>query len=225
MSMFMNFVLLFATTFAFGCSNLKNITSNSTTTMKHSDRPIPITNMTVPEGLEVATLGAGCFWCVETIFEEVQGVISVESGYAGGHIKNPAYKEVCGGYTGHAEVVQVTFDPNILSFEEVLEIFWHVHDPTTLNRQGNDVGTQYRSAIFYHSEEQKAVAEASLQSTDASGLWEKPIVTEISPFTNYFPAEDYHQNYYNLNPNQGYCSIVIAPKVAKFRKMFKDRLK
>lgn len=218
MSVFLNFALFFS----FACFSQKNIPTN---TMQKTEKTLPITELKTPEGLEVATLGAGCFWCVETLFEEVIGVVHVESGYAGGHIKNPAYREVCGGYTGHAEVVQVTFDPNVLTFEEVLEIFWHVHDPTTLNRQGGDKGTQYRSAIFYHNEEQKLTAEESLKLTNASGLWQDPIVTEITAFTNYYPAEKYHQNYYNLNPNQGYCSMVIAPKVAKFRKMFKDKLK
>lgn len=224
MSVLLNFALFLFMSFNFIFFQPQNKTANNNT-MQKTEKTLPVTKMHTPEGLEVATLGAGCFWCVETLFEEVIGVIKVESGYAGGHIKNPAYREVCGGYTGHAEVVQVTFDPNILTFEEVLEIFWHVHDPTTLNRQGGDKGTQYRSAIFYHSEEQKMTAEESLTLTDASGLWQNPIVTEITPFMNYYAAEAYHQNYYNLNPNQGYCSMVIAPKVIKFRKMFKDKLK
>lgn len=167
-----------------------------------------------------ATFGAGCFWCVEAIFERVKGIISVESGYSGGKVKNPSYREVTTGTTGHAEVTRVVFDPEIVSFEVLLEVFWHTHDPTTLNRQGADVGTQYRSAIFYHNEEQRKIAEASKAKTDASGLWKNPIVTEISPLENYYVAEDYHQDYYNNNPNAGYCSYVIAPKVKKFKKEF-----
>lgn len=175
--------------------------------------------------LAVATLGAGCFWCVEAIFQELIGVKSVVSGYTGGHVDNPSYKAVCQGVTGHAEVAQIHFDPNKVSFEEILEVFWHVHDPTTLNRQGNDVGSQYRSAIYYHTPEQKAIAEKSKAATDKSGLWNNPIVTEITPIAEFYTAEQYHQDYFTLNPTQGYCSAVIAPKVAKFRKKFKDRLK
>lgn len=175
---------------------------------------------TQPPSTELATFGAGCFWCVEAIYQRVNGVVDIESGYAGGHVINPTYKQVTTGRTGHAEVVRVTFRPDIISFEELLEVFWHTHDPTTLNRQGADVGTQYRSAIFYHNEEQKSIAEASLKKTDASDLWDDPIVTEITELSNYSTAEDYHQNYFNNNPNAGYCSIVIAPKVQKFKKNF-----
>ena len=167
-----------------------------------------------------ATFGAGCFWCVEAIYQRVNGVLSVESGYSGGHVDNPTYQQVISGNTGHAEVIRVQFDPEVITFEELLEVFWHTHDPTTLNRQGADVGPQYRSAVFYHDEEQKKVAEKSLEKTDASELWENPIVTEISPLINYYRAEDYHQNYFNNNPNAGYCSVVIAPKVQKFKKDF-----
>jgi len=167
-----------------------------------------------------ATFGAGCFWCVEAIYQRVTGVVEVESGYSGGHVTNPTYQQVTSGRTGHAEVVRVTFDPLRITFEELLEVFWHTHDPTTLNRQGADVGPQYRSAIFYHDEGQKEIAEASLKKTDRSGLWEDPIVTEISSLINYYKAEDYHQNYFNNNPNAGYCSVVIAPKVNKFRRDF-----
>ncbi len=177
-----------------------------------------INNDTVKQ--ENATFGAGCFWCVEAIYQRVNGVLAVESGYAGGHVKNPTYEQVVSGNTGHAEVVRVMFDPDVISFEELLEVFWHTHDPTTLNRQGADVGTQYRSAIFYHNEDQKKIAEKSLAKTDKSDLWDDPIVTEISPLMNYSTAEDYHQNYFNNNPNAGYCSVVIAPKVAKFKKDF-----
>lgn len=172
------------------------------------------------EDNEIAILGAGCFWCVEAIFQRVKGVSAVESGYAGGHVQNPTYNEVISGKTGHAEVAHVTFDPSIITYEEILEVFWHTHDPTTLNRQGADVGTQYRSAIFYLNYEQKEIAEKSLKKTDESDLWDDPIVTEITPVSNYSTAEDYHQNYFNNNPNAGYCSVVIAPKLAKFKKDF-----
>lgn len=167
-----------------------------------------------------ATLGAGCFWCVEAIYQRVNGVVSVESGYSGGHVEDPSYNEVTTGRTGHAEVIRFTFDPGVITFEELLEVFWHTHDPTTLNRQGADVGPQYRSVIFYHNEEQKQIAETSMKKTDESDLWDDPIVTEISPLINYYKAEDYHQNYFNENPNAGYCSVVIAPKLAKFKKDF-----
>lgn len=175
--------------------------------------------------IETATFGAGCFWCVEAIFQDLKGVHSVKSGYSGGHVKNPSYKEVCTGSTGHAEVTQIEFDPSVISFEDLLYVFWRTHDPTTMNRQGADVGTQYRSVIFYHSEKQKEIAEKSKKETDASDLYSDPIVTQIEPFTNYYPAEDYHQDYYNLNPNQPYCRLVIDPKVQKFKKKFKDKLK
>lgn len=171
---------------------------------------------------EQATFGAGCFWCVEAIYQRVNGVISVESGYSGGEVINPSYEQVSRGTTGHAEVARVTFDPTLISYEELLEVFWHTHDPTTLNRQGADVGPQYRSAIFYHNEEQKEIAERSLQKTDNSDLWDDPIVTKVSPLINYYVAENYHQNYFNNNPNAGYCSVVIAPKIAKFKKDFPE---
>ena len=174
--------------------------------------------------VEVATLGAGCFWCVEAVFQELAGVQSVVSGYAGGSVDNPSYQAVCNGTTGHAEVIQVTFDPNVISFEDILYVFWRVHDPTTLNQQGADIGTQYRSAIFYHSDEQQTTAERSMAETDAAGLWHNPIVTEIAPMTEFYAAEGYHQNYYRTNPNQGYCRVVIDPKIRKFRKEFKARL-
>jgi peptide-methionine (S)-S-oxide reductase len=175
--------------------------------------------------LAEATFGEGCFWCVEAVFEEVKGVKSVVAGYAGGGVPNPSYKQVSTGKTGHAEVARITYDPSIVSYDELLEVFWHTHNPTTLNRQGADVGTQYRSVIFYHNEEQKKIAEASLKKTDASDLWEDPIVTKIEPLTNFSVAEDYHQNYYKNNPNAGYCSVVIAPKLKKFRKEFSYMLK
>lgn len=177
------------------------------------------------DNVEVATLGAGCFWCVEAVFQDVKGVHKVESGYTGGHVENPTYKQICTGTTGHAEVAQITFDPTVISFEDILMIFWHTHDPTTLNRQGNDAGTQYRSAIFYHNEKQKEIAEKSKAETEASDLWPNPIVTEITPLDVYYPAEDYHQNYFNNNPYQPYCMMVVNPKVQKFRKSFGEWLK
>lgn len=174
---------------------------------------------------ETATFGAGCFWCVEAIFQQLKGVHQVVSGYAGGTVKNPTYKHVCTGTTGHTEVVQITFDPEVISYEDLLYVFWRTHDPTTLNRQGADVGTQYRSVIFYHNEEQKALAERSKQETKTSGLWPEPIVTEIVPFRNFYNAEKYHQNYYRLTPYQPYCRAVIDPKVQKFKKEFQEKLK
>lgn len=177
------------------------------------------------DNVEIATLGAGCFWCVEAVFQDVKGVHNVESGYTGGQIENPTYKQICTGTTGHAEVAQITFDPSVISFEDILMIFWHTHDPTTLNRQGNDAGTQYRSAIFYHNDKQKEIAEKSLAETDASDLWPNPIVTEITALDVYYPAEDYHQNYFNENPYQPYCMMVINPKVKKFRESFGEWLK
>ncbi|MEX0609737.1 MAG: peptide-methionine (S)-S-oxide reductase MsrA [Balneolaceae bacterium] len=175
--------------------------------------------------MEEATFGAGCFWCVEAIYELVEGIEYVESGYSGGHVENPSYKEVTGGKTGHAEVARIRFNPDVISYKELLEVLWHTHNPTTLNRQGNDVGPQYRSVIFYHNDEQKIIAEESLKRTDESGLWDDPIVTKIQPLENYYVAENYHQNYFENNPNAGYCSIVIAPKVSKFKKEFSHLLK
>jgi peptide-methionine (S)-S-oxide reductase len=174
---------------------------------------------------EIATFGSGCFWCTEAIFERVNGVSSVVSGYSGGTVNNPTYKEVCDGTTGHAECSQITFDPSVISYDELLEIFWKTHDPTTLNRQGNDVGTQYRSVIFYHNDEQKQKAEYYKNKLTEEKIWDKPIVTEITKFEKFYPAEDYHQEYYENNPNQGYCAYVITPKVEKFEKIFKDKLK
>lgn len=173
---------------------------------------------------ETATLGAGCFWCVEAVFQELIGVEKVISGYTGGSVENPTYKQIASGTTGHAEVAQITFDPSVISFEEILEVFWSTHDPTTLNRQGYDVGTQYRSAIFYENKEQRKIAEASKREV-ATTLWDDPIVTEIAPLTVFYPAEDYHQDFYTNNPNYGYCTAVINPKMEKFRKRFKDKLK
>ena len=174
---------------------------------------------------EVATLAGGCFWCLEAVFDQLEGVEDVVSGYAGGHVPNPTYKHVCSGETGHAEVVQITFNPDVLSYRDLLKVFFTIHDPTTPNRQGADVGTQYRSAIFTHSDEQERIAEEVIAELGASGLWDDPIVTEVVPFEAFYLAEDYHQEYYANNPNQSYCRIVIAPKVAKFRKQYLDRLK
>ena len=176
-------------------------------------------------GLEKATFGSGCFWCTEAIFENLNGVHSVVAGYAGGHLSNPSYQEVCTGTTGHAEVTQITYDPSVISYDELLEVFWKTHDPTTLNRQGNDVGTQYRSVIFYNNDKEKEIAEKYKSELDKSGAWENPIITEIVPLTNFYPAENYHQDYYINNPNQAYCAFVIAPKLEKFEKVFKDKLK
>jgi peptide-methionine (S)-S-oxide reductase len=174
---------------------------------------------------ETATLAGGCFWCLEAVFDELTGVSSVKSGYAGGHTKDPTYRQVCSGTTGHAEVVQVVFDPNVVSFEDILRVFFTIHDPTTLNRQGADVGTQYRSAIFYHSPAQKATAESVIRELEDKGVWKDRIVTELAPFDVLYPAEDYHDEYFRRNQNQPYCQVVIEPKVAKFRKQYLDRLK
>ncbi len=175
--------------------------------------------------LEIATFGAGCFWCTEAVFQRLKGVEKVESGYAGGQTKNPTYREICTGTTGHAEVAQITFDPSVISYEELLYVFWRTHDPTTLNQQGADKGTQYRSVVFYHSPEQKQAAQKIKQETEAAKVWSKGIVTEISPMPTFYKAEDYHQNYYNQNSKQGYCVYVIDPKITKLYKEFSDKLK
>lgn len=184
-------------------------------------------NNTIPAGttIDTATFGTGCFWCTEAIFQQVEGVIKVTSGYSGGYDDNPTYKEVCNGTTGHAECLNIVFDPAKIKFEELLEMFWQVHDPTTLNRQGNDIGTQYRSVVFYHDEQQKSVVESQIAALDKSGAWDNPIVTKLEKFEKFFPAEDYHQNYYNNNQGQGYCQFVVRPKVEKFEKVFKSKLK
>ncbi|MGQ9833640.1 MAG: peptide-methionine (S)-S-oxide reductase MsrA [Candidatus Villigracilaceae bacterium] len=174
---------------------------------------------------QIATLAGGCFWCLEAAFNELKGVENVVSGYAGGSVPHPTYEQVCTGETGHAEAVQITFNADLLSFGDLLRIFFSLHDPTTLNRQGPDVGTQYRSAIFYHDETQRTEAEKVIRELTEAGLWDHPIVTEVTPFTNFYPAEAYHQNYFARNPWQPYCRTVVAPKVAKFRKQFVERLK
>jgi len=178
----------------------------------------------VPKGKGIATLGGGCFWCTEAVFTELKGVEKVESGYSGGTVPNSSYQQVCSGRTGHAEVVQITFDPKVISFKEILQIFFTVHDPTTPNRQGADVGTQYRSVIFYHNDEQKAVAEQVIREIKAARVWNAPIVTQVEPFRAFYRAEDYHQEYFKKNPGQGYCQVVIAPKVVKFREHYRAKL-
>jgi len=174
---------------------------------------------------EITTLGGGCFWCLEAVYDQLEGVLDVVSGYSGGHIPNPDYKSVCTGRTGHAEVVQVSFDPAVVSFQEILEVFFTIHDPTTLNRQGADVGTQYRSVIYYHSEAQKATAEKVIAEFEAAKIWPNRIITEVTALDTFYPAEDYHQEYFQRNPYQGYCRAVVAPKVAKFRQKYAQRLK
>ena len=176
-------------------------------------------------GSQVATLGGGCFWCLEAVYEQLNGVIGVESGYAGGAVPSPTYQQVCTGRTGHAEVVQITFEPGVITFEELLSVFFTIHDPTTLNRQGADVGTQYRSAIFYHDEKQGTVAEAVIQRIEAEAIWDRSIVTEVAPLEVFYKAEDYHQQYYRRNGGQPYCQAVIAPKVAKFRRQYFEKLR
>jgi peptide-methionine (S)-S-oxide reductase len=175
--------------------------------------------------VEKATLAGGCFWCLEAVYDQLDGVLDVVSGYSGGNVENPTYRQVLTGITGHAEVVQLTYDPQQISFHEILQVFFTIHDPTTLNRQGADVGTQYRSAIFYHSEEQKQASQALIREMESEGVWDDPIVTEVVPFEQFYPAEDYHQEYYANNPGQGYCRMVIAPKVAKFRAKYTEKLK
>jgi len=212
---FITYALFLVTLNPMGCNKIKsteNLEKKNIMSINNSD-------------LDTATFGTGCFWCTEAIFERVNGVVSVISGYSGGNIANPTYEEVCEGTTGHAECTQITFDPSIISYDELLEIFWKTHDPTTLNRQGNDVGTQYRSVIFYHNNAQKQKAEYYKQKLTDEKIWDKPIVTEITKFEKFYPAENYHQEYYENNPNQGYCVYVITPKVEKFEKIFKDKLK
>lgn len=174
---------------------------------------------------DTATFGTGCFWCTEAVFQELKGVIKVGSGYSGGHVASPSYEEVCTGATGHAECLQIVYDPAVISFDELLEVFWESHDPTTLNRQGNDVGTQYRSVVFYHDDTQKQKAEHYKAELNKNGAYDKPIVTEITPFSIFYPAENYHQDYYNLHGTQPYCRLVIRPKLEKFEKAFKEKLK
>ncbi|RYD70985.1 MAG: peptide-methionine (S)-S-oxide reductase [Sphingobacteriales bacterium] len=189
--------------------------------------PVIVANEPIPSNVktDTVTFGNGCFWCTEAIFQQVNGVLKVESGYSGGHVDNPSYKEVTMGTTGHAECLNIIYDPSKVSYDELLEVFWQTHDPTTLDRQGNDVGPQYRSVIFYHNEEQKKVAQEYMARLDKSGAFDAPIVTTFEPFTKFYKAENYHQNYYNENGSQPYCQYVIRPKLEKFRKVFKDKLK
>lgn len=194
---------------------IMNVETNTSTVNIHASN----------QGIDTATFGAGCFWCVEAVFQRLDGVISVKSGYAGGTVKNPSYKEVCAGTTGHAEVCQIIFDKSKITYDLLLEVFWKTHDPTTLNYQGNDHGTQYRSVVFYHNEEQKQLAEKYKKQINDEKAYPNPIVTEIKPYNNYYEAENYHQNYYNQNGNEGYCQYVIQPKVEKFEKIFKDKMK
>jgi peptide-methionine (S)-S-oxide reductase len=209
------FVLISVPAIFSGCRDSNSKTQNNRVDMESIQN----------DNLEKATFGSGCFWCTEAVFLRVEGVKSVVSGYAGGTKENPSYEQVCTGNTGHAEVVQVTYDPKVISYDEVLKIFWQTHDPTTLNKQGADVGTQYRSVVFYHNDEQKEKAERYKKELDKSGAWKDPIVTQIVPFTKFYKAEDYHQNYFANNPEKGYCAFVIAPKVEKFEKVFKEKLK
>lgn len=212
----MNFLTLFFVAILSGsCQN-----NGESKTEKQNQ--LTLSNM---DSLSVATFGAGCFWCVEAVFQDLKGVYKVESGYTGGSVKNPSYKEVCNGTTGHAEVIQIRYNPDEISFEELLEVFWEVHDPTTLNRQGNDVGTQYRSAIYYHNDEQKNTSESYKKRLNDKQVFPNPIVTEISPADTFYVAENYHQDYFNQNGEQPYCAFVIKPKVEKFKKVFKEKLK
>lgn len=198
-------------------------TENGATAETRPDDADPAEERT--DGLQVATFGSGCFWCTEAVFQQLKGVQSIASGYSGGHVRNPTYRQVCDGTTGHAEVIQVTYDPAVVTYAELLEVFWKTHDPTTLNRQGHDVGRQYRSVIFFHNDQQKQEAESYKSKLDAAGVFSDPIVTEITRFSRFYPAEDYHQNYYNDNPYQGYCRAIIGPKLEKMRAVFRDKLK
>jgi methionine-S-sulfoxide reductase len=215
----MKFIITIFSLFSFiGCNQAKN-----QTTEKDTSKKVKRSNMNTH--LEVATFGGGCYWCIEAVFQRLEGVEKVESGFSGGQVKNPTYKEVCTGTTGHAEVIQITFDTTKTSFEEILKVFFTMHDPTTLNRQGNDIGTQYRSAVFYHNDAQKKAAEEIIAALNTSKAYPNPIVTEVSKLDVFYKAEDYHQNYYNENSGEGYCRFVIQPKIEKFEKVFKDRLK
>jgi peptide-methionine (S)-S-oxide reductase len=212
-------MIIFSSTI-YGCGNKNKSSNNNESEIKAMEE-----NNINAAGSDTAIFGAGCFWCIEAVFQEIKGVLKVESGYSGGTVKNPSYREVCEGTTGHAEVARITFDPKVISYDELLSIFWQTHDPTTMNRQGNDSGTQYRSAIFYTSEKQQQLAEKYKKELNAQGAFANPIVTEIVPFKVFYKAEDYHQNYYSSNGNAPYCQFVIAPKVEKMRKVFKDKLK
>ena len=237
-AIFLSFTVLLLVSAFLGCSLLGGKTVRNTGNSDENKTITGITNTGITKEssmgdtsktentkLETAVLAGGCFWCIETIFQDLKGVEKVESGYSGGSVKNPGYKEVCEGTTGHAEVVKITFDPSVISFEQLLTVFFHIHNPTTMNKQGADVGTQYRSAIFYSGDEQKATADKVIADVTASKLWDDPIVTEVTKAGEFYKAEDYHQDYYNNNQSQGYCSFVIAPKVQKFYKEFPHLLK
>jgi peptide-methionine (S)-S-oxide reductase len=223
MKLFFSTLILAGTAGLLSCSGVENKSRVMSTNASFALLPDQNSNGTTTD---TATFGAGCFWCVEAIFQQVEGVLKVRSGYCGGHVINPTYEQVCDKNTGHAEVVQLVFDPSVVTFEELLEIFWQTHDPTTLNRQGNDEGPQYRSAVFYHNEEQKKKAEYYKTELDKSGAFNKPIITTIEEYKNYSEAENYHQNYYNLNKNTNpYCYYVIKPKLEKFEKVFKNKMR
>ncbi len=202
-----------------------DVVKHTASTVPKSETREVVKPAELPKGLAIATFGSGCFWCTEAVFQRLKGVHSVVSGYSGGTVKNPTYQQVCTGTTGHAESIQVTYDPAVVSYEELLEVFWQTHDPTTQDRQGNDVGTQYRSVIFYHTDTQQRLAAEYKKKLDNSGAFDAPIVTKIVPFTEFFSAEDYHQNYYNQNSRQPYCRVVIGPKLAKLKKVFQSKLK
>lgn len=204
-----------------GCAGQPALSTETNTAMT----PLPTTTIDAPQGREVATFAGGCFWCTEAIFTELKGVDKVVSGYAGGHIPKPTYDQVCGGNTGHAEAIQITFDPKVISYRDLLHIFFTTHDPTTLNRQGADAGTQYRSAVFTSSAEQKQAAQEVIKEVNAEHIWDNPIVTEVTDFSNFYAAEAYHQDYFAQNGGQGYCRVVIAPKVTKFRQKYQNLLK
>ena len=217
--------MLVATLTGAGCGNsVSSYDGDSFKDLPNSlKKEAPKKSMDGKTELKLATFGNGCFWCTEAIFQRLNGVEKVMPGYSGGNVDNPTYEQVCTGTTGHAESIQITYDPTKVSYDELLEVFWKTHDPTTKNRQGNDVGPQYRSVVFYHDAEQKKLAESYKARLEAEKIWDRPIVTEIAPFSKFWPAEDYHQNYYNNNPSKGYCTLVITPKIEKFKKIFKDR--
>jgi peptide-methionine (S)-S-oxide reductase len=216
----MKVIFPFLLFFTIGCSS-QHVQNNTFESTKQNNMSETIQS---PQ-FETATFGAGCFWCVEAAFLSINGVISVQSGYSGGHLKNPTYKEVCDGLTGHAEVAQIVYDTTVLTYDDLLQMFWKVHDPTQLNRQGNDIGTQYRSVIYYHNENQKDKALYYKNALNESGAYQQPVVTEITQFDVFYPAEDYHSNYYELHPEEQYCKFVVGPKVEKFKQVFAERLK
>ena len=213
-------------TLLWGCEIHQDLSNQQASNdVTQASTPLPTTQLDVPQGKDIATFAGGCFWCTEAIFRDLKGVDKVVSGYTGGKIPNPTYAQVCGGSTGHAEALQITFDPSVISYSDLLRIFFTTHDPTTLNRQGADSGTQYRSGVFTHNDAQKQAAQEVIKEITAKHIWNNPIVTEVTPFTNFYAAEEYHQDYYAQNPNQGYCRVVIEPKVTKFREHYRALLK